>query len=226
MFCVNCGTSLKEGWKFCYNCGYEVVRMKNNIDDGFSEVKKDTFENYKISETEKFPILFNEEEVEVVNYPCSTTFDKYFKVIQKKHSKYNAVTKKIEILVSDSEEEYSVEDKLYDSFDIINKETGKIFNGLAGLRAYKVVENGIYFVRNDTFYFLSITGEQKTIDLVENVISMIYNSILNNFDFVVYRGNTQIGWHECRESCGGNFEEYYDIYSIQTGIKVVKNIIL
>ena len=44
MFCVNCGTSLKEGWKFCYNCGYEVVRMKNNIDDGFSEVKKDTFE--------------------------------------------------------------------------------------------------------------------------------------------------------------------------------------
>lgn len=221
MFCVNCGTSLKENWKFCLNCGHKVESV---VEDGFFEVKKEMETEYRILDSQEFPTLFDEPVNEVV-YPCLDNFNKYFKVVQKKYSKYDSMSRKIEVLVNPDEDiEYSVEDKLYNSFDIIEKETGKVFNALAGLRAYKIVENGLYFIRNDVFYFLSIEGEQKTIDLVENVISMIYNSVRDTFDFIVYKGNTQIAWHECRESCGGNFENYYDVYSIQTGIKTVKNI--
>lgn len=237
MFCFNCGIKLKDDWKYCFNCGVSLTELfedaeNDSVNDGFYSLNtRIPYLNCaKMFESVEFPSLFEDTDIVEIEdnrimIPNSSNFNELFKVVKHKNSRFDSITNRVDICIKCNDEDLddiSFEGKLYNSFEIKSKDSLETVCDLIDLRGYVLREEGIYFVKDNVFYFLNIEGKLRKIKVIENVISMDYNSKLNQFEFRVYKGHSQIAWGECRETCGGNFENYYDVYSVRTNLQIVK----
>lgn len=228
MFCVNCGKEIKENWKFCFNCGFDLSGItgkkepvkEEKIDYDLWEPSDDDFEQ----ETECASAPQNGGVVRVI--PTISNFEQMFDVEYEKRSKID-YDDKMDICVQWDDDIEQVPDDLtecvFNCMNIIKKknvteDTWDIYN----IKAYALGSKGIYFVMADSrIVYMNETGNIKTLASQPNVISMEWDVPDKILKIKVYKSMTKIKSREHRDECGYMYEAWYDVYQINTETKTL-----
>ena len=228
MFCVNCGKEIKENWKFCLNCGFDLSGITGNngdakeekIDYSLWEQSDDDFKQ----DTEFTSVPKKDGVIRVV--PTISNFEQMFNVEYEKKSKvgYND---KMDICVQWNDDIKEVPDDLtecvFNSINItkkknVDEDTWDIY----GIKAYIPGSKGIYFVMSDDrVVYMNETGNIKTIAVQPDIISMEWDVPDKILKVKVYKGMTQIASREHRDEMGYMYEAWYDVYQIHTETKTL-----
>lgn len=227
MFCVNCGKEIKENWKFCLNCGFNLSGITDkkdseeqpkidysgwNFDDDFEEVSETASQPESAGITRVIPTISN--------------FEQMFNAEYEKKSKVG-YEDKMDICVRWEDQEEPVPDDVtecvFNSINITKKknvteDTWDIY----GIKAYALGSKGIYFVMgDDRIVYMNETGNIKTLASQPNIMSMEWEEVDRTLKIKVYKSMTKIASREHRDECGYMYEAWYDVYQIYTETKTL-----